>query len=104
MKLNLQGLLTGFATALVCTAVIGCGSSVSGHTYAGNGEMVKVEFQSGGKAFASMGPMTSSCTYTQKSKTISLVCDGVPTDLTVADDGSLNGPPDGMLARLTKVK
>ena len=66
--------------------------------------MVKIEFQSGGKAFASMGPMTSSCTYTQSGKTISLICEGDTTELTVAGDGSLNGPPDGMLSHLTKVK
>ena len=104
MKVSLQGILAGAGLTFLCLGVAACGKSVSGHTYAGNGEMVKIEFQSGGKAFASMGPMTSSCTYTQSGKKISLACEGDNEELTMADDGSLSGPPDGMLAHLTKVK
>jgi hypothetical protein len=104
MKASLKGVLASAGVALLCLGATACGSSVSGHTYAGNGELVKIEFQSGGKAFASMGPMTSSCTYTQSGKTISLICKGDTTELTVASDGSLNGPPDGMLSHLSKVK
>lgn len=92
------------AVALMCLGAVGCGSKVAGHTYAGNGNVVTVEFQSGGKAYASMGPMTSACTYTQSGKTVNLLCEGDTTVLTLADDGSLNGPPEGMLAHLTKVK
>jgi hypothetical protein len=103
MKASLQGVLAGAGLTFLCLAAAACGKSVSGSTY-GNGEMVKVEFQSGGKALASMGPMTSNCTYTQSGKKISLVCEGDTEELTMADDGSLNGPPDGMLAHLTKVK
>ncbi len=104
MKASLKGVLASAGVALLCLGATACGSSVSGHTYAGNGELVKIEFQSGGKAFAIMGPMTSSCTYTQSGKTISLICEGDTTELTVASDGSLNGPPDGMLSHLSKVK
>jgi len=104
MKASLQSVLVGAGAALLCLGAAGCGNNVSGHTYAGNGEMVKIEFQSDGKAFASMGPITSSCIYTQASKRITLTCEGDTEQLTVADDGSLNGPPDGMLAHLTKVK
>jgi hypothetical protein len=77
---------------------------VKGHTYAGNGQLVSIQFQSGGKAYASMGPMTSNCTYTQSGKNITLICEGDTEQLTLASDGSLNGPPDGMLAHLTRVK
>ena len=91
------------AAALVCMGVAGCGSSVSGHTYGVGG--VTIEFDSGGKAVANLGPlMTSQCTYTQSGKQVSLVCEGDTTVFTVASDGSLDGPPDGMLAHLTKVK
>ncbi len=82
---------------------VGCGG-VKGHTYAGNGEMVKIEFQSGGNAIASMGPMSSSCTYTESGSKVELICEGDTTELTRNSDGTLSGPPDGMLARLTKVK
>lgn len=104
MKASLQGVLASAGVALLCLGAAACGSGVSGHTYAGNGDLVKIEFQSGGKAFASMGPMTSTCTYTQSGKTISLICEGDTEQLTMASDGSLSGPPDGMLAHLTKVK
>jgi hypothetical protein len=33
-----------------------------------------------------------------------LTCEGEKTDFTIDDDGALIGPPDGMLARLTKEK
>ena len=33
-----------------------------------------------------------------------VTCEGDKTDFAIADDGALIGPPDGMLARLTKEK
>ena len=104
MKASLRSGWVAVAAALMCLGVLGCGSNVEGHAYAGNGNIVTVEFQSGGKAYASMGPMTSQCTYTQSGKTVNLICEGDTTVLTMQDDGSLNGPPEGMLAHLTKVK
>jgi len=104
MQLRLRSGWAVAVAALVCLGVVGCGTKVQGHTYSGNGNVVSVEFQSGGKAYASMGPMTSACTYTQSGKTVNLVCEGDTTVLTLQDDGSLNGPPEGMLAHMTKVK
>jgi hypothetical protein len=83
----------------------GCGStSVSGNTYQGNGGVVVVEFKSGGKAFVSTGPVSTTCSYTQNAKKVSLTCEGDTTVFTVDDDGALNGPPNGFLGRLTKKK
>lgn len=79
------------------------GGGVEGTTYANNGSVVKIEFKSDGKAFVAMGPMSQACTYSQKGKTVTLVCEGDTTDLTIEDD-ALNGPPDGLMARLTKQK
>ena len=79
-----------------------CGKSVSGSTYEGGGGAVKVEFQSGGKAVTTIGPLSTNCTYTEDSKSVTLTCEGQPAVLTINDDGSLSGPPDGMLGRLTK--
>lgn len=104
MKVNLQGIMTAATVMLMCIGATAWGSGVSGHTHAGNGELVKIEFQSGGKAITSYGPMSSNCTYTQTGKKIALTCEGDETDLNVGDDGSLNGPDGGMLAHLTKVK
>jgi len=97
-------LWTAAAVAWVCVCATGCGNSVKGHTYTGNGQLVSIQFQSGGKAYVSMGPMTSTCTYTQSGNNITLVCEGDTEQLALAGDGSLNGPPDGMLAHLTRAK
>ena len=83
--------------------VSGCGGKVEGNTYAGNGGVVQIEFKSGGKAYVSTGPVSTPCTYTESGKTVTLVCEGDKTVFTV-DDDALNGPPGGMLGRLTKKK
>ena len=80
------------------------GAKVTGNTYADNGGVVKIEFKSGGKAYVSTGPVTTTCTYSESGKSLTLVCEGDKTDFTVDDDGALNGPPGGMLARLVKTK
>ena len=81
-----------------------CGKSVSGSTYEGGGGAVKVEFKSGGKAYVSTGPVANTCTYSESGKTITLICEADKTVFTIDEDGALNGPPDGFLARLTKKK
>jgi hypothetical protein len=89
------------ATLTVCTT--GCsGAKAEGHTYTGNGGVVKIEFKSGGKAFVSTGPVSTPCTYSESGKTLTLTCENDKTEFTIDDDGALIGPPDGMLARLTK--
>ena len=87
----------------VCLTACG-GGSVDGNTYVDNGGVVKIEFKSDGKAYVSTGPVTTTCSYTEKGKNVSLTCEGDRTEFTVDDDGALNGPPGGMLARLTKQK
>jgi hypothetical protein len=88
--------LVGFA--------VGCGGNVAGNTYADNGGVVQIEFKSGGKAYMSMGPMTNTCSYTESGKKVTLSCEGNALEFTVDDDGALNGPPGGMVSRLTKKK
>ena len=97
------------ATAALVTlsfAVTSCGGgkSVEGHTYADNGGVVKIEFESGGKAYVSAGPMTQTCTYTESGKRVTLACPEDKTVFAVGDDGALSGPPDGLLTRLTRQK
>jgi hypothetical protein len=98
---------TGVLAALVTMsmATTACGGGVSGSTYAGNGGVVKVEFKSGGKAYVSTGPVTTNCTYSEKGKEVTLVCEGDTTVFTI-DGDALNGPQNdtGMLGRLTKEK
>jgi len=101
--------LNALAVAVLATLGIvatscGGGNKVEGHTYKDNGGVVRIEFQSGGKAYVSAGPMTSTCTYSESGKTVTLICQDDKTVFTVEDDGALSGPPDGMMARLTKEK
>jgi len=92
------------AAALVCLGAVGCGNNVNGHTYAAADGSVTIAFQSGGTAGVSFGPIASTCAYTQSGKQINLTRGGQTEVLTMADDGSLNGPADGAIGHLTKVK
>jgi hypothetical protein len=104
VRANSGSVLKVAAGVLLCLGAGGCSSGVKGHTYAGPGGSVQISFQSDGKAYASLGPMTSNCTYTESGNKITLICEGDTEQLTLGSDGALTGPPDGMLARLTKVK
>jgi hypothetical protein len=85
------------------SVTVACGGGVKGNTYVDNGNVVQIEFKSGGKAFMSMGPMTNTCSYTENGKNVTLNCGpGETLAFTVDDDGALNGPPGGMVSRLTK--
>jgi hypothetical protein len=50
-----------------------------------------------------MGPIPVTCTYTQSGKQVNLTCGGQTEILTVANDGSLDGPQE-TVGHLTKVK
>jgi len=87
------------------TSTVGCGGGVKGNTYVDNGNVVQIEFKSGGKAYMSMGPMTNTCTYTESGKNVTVNCGpGETLAFTMDEDGALNGPPGGMVSRLTKKK
>ena len=87
------------------SVALGCGGGVKGNTYVDNGNVVQIEFKSDGKAYMSMGPMTNTCSYTESGKNVTLNCGpGETLAFTLDDDGALNGPPGGMVSRLTKKK
>jgi hypothetical protein len=87
------------------SVALACGGGVKGNTYVDNGNVVQIEFKSDGKAYMSMGPMTNTCTYTESGKNVTLNCGPRETlAFTIDDDGALNGPPGGMVSRLTKKK
>ena len=104
MRAKRKSVLAAVAAAIVCFGAVACGNGVSGHTFQGPGGLVQVQFQSGGKAIATMGAMTDNCTYTVNDKTVALTCENITTDLTINSDGSLSGPPDGMMSKMTRVK
>jgi hypothetical protein len=87
------------------SVALGCGGGVKGNTYVDNGNVVQIEFKSDAKAYMSMGPMTNTCSYTESGKNVTLNCGpGETLAFTVGQDGALNGPPGGMVSRLTKKK
>lgn len=90
--------------AILSVFATGCSAGVGGNSYADNGGVVQIEFKSGGKAFVSTGPISTSCTYTESGKTVTLICEGDKTVFKIDDDGALIGPPGGFMARLTKKK
>jgi len=102
-KSNCSKVLALVMISALCLS-IGCSGKVEGKTYEGNGGVIKVEFKSGGKAYLSAGPATTTCTYSESGKTLSMICEGDKTVFTVEDDGALSGPPDGLLTRLTMKK
>jgi hypothetical protein len=98
----MKRLLTMLALTLSLAA---CGDdSVEGNTYETAGGGLTIAFKSGGKATFSVGPQSQECTYAQSGKKVALTCQGDKTEFTVADDGALQGPPQGMVGRLTKKK
>jgi hypothetical protein len=104
VKFSTSRLLACGVLLIWSVLLTGCGGKVEGNTYAGNAGVVQIEFKSGGKAYVSTGPVSTPCTYTESGKTVTLVCEGDKTVFAVDDDGALNGPPGGMLGRLTKKK
>ena len=86
-------------------AVVSCGKSgsgVEGNTYEANGGAFQIQFKPDGKASVALGPVAGDCTYAQKDKTVSVTCEGEQIDFTVNDDGSISGPPDGLVGKMTK--
>jgi hypothetical protein len=104
VRANRRSVLAVAAAAILCLVAVACGNGVSGHTYQGTGGMVQIQFASGGKAVATTGGLTENCTYTVSDKTVALTCEDITTNLTINSDGTLSGPPDGMLSRMTRVK
>lgn len=101
--MNLSGRFGWAATgALFSLALAGCGSSVKGHTYAAPDGSVTIQFQSGGAANVTIGPIPAACTYTQSGKQVNLTCGGQTEILTLSGD-SLDGPQE-TVGHLTKVK
>ena len=100
-KANIWNAALAFAAIALLAA---CGkSSVAGSTYADGNGALKIEFQSGGKAAVTVAGQPADCTYDEQGKSITVTCQGQPAVFTQNDDGSLSGPPDGMLAgKLTK--
>ncbi len=100
MKMTLHKALVVFA-AVIALAALGCGS-VSGSTYQAGGGAIQIEFQSGGKAILSLGPLKTPCTYVEDSKTVTITCEGDKSVFTKESNGTLSPPPGNMIGPMTK--
>jgi hypothetical protein len=103
MRTSKRNGLVAAAASLVCLGLAACGNNVKGHTYSAPDGSVMIVFQSGGIANMTIGPIPATCTYTQSGKQVNLTCGGQTEILTVASDGSLDGPQE-TVGHLTKVK
>jgi hypothetical protein len=99
MKLKASGVVAG-----LLLACLGCGNSLDGNTYADANGMMKIDFQSGGKAIVTIGMSPQNCQWSQGSSNIAVKCGDDTMQLTLNSDGSLAGPPNGAMGPLTKVK
>jgi hypothetical protein len=81
-------------------AACGGGTGVSGYTYAVASGGYQIQFQSGGKAVETMGPITGTCTYVEDAKSVTLTCDVSKTVFTINDKGQLLAPSDSMLSAM----
>lgn len=105
MYTNRRKIAAATAAGMLGLLAVACSSrSVDGQTYQNSTGGVKLEFTSGNKAYIRVGPMTESCGYSQSGRNVVLSCAGDKFKLEIGDDGALAGPPDGLLARLTKVR
>ena len=94
---RLSAILVAMMALAGLLAACGGGSSVQGSTY--QSAMIKIEFKSGGVATATIGPMSTQCSYTQKDKQVTVTCDGQPETFTVAADGTLSSEHFGKLSK-----
>ena len=95
------------AAILICVsyAIAACGSSLKG-TYSDASGNIVLELKSGGEASFSLITQIASCSYTVNGDKLTLDCKGElgKVILTIHDDGSLTGPPEGFLPILRRKK
>ena len=78
------------AIALLSLFLVACESSVNGHIYH-NGGVVRLEFESGGRTYVSMGASIYTCSYSQSGKSVRLICTGDTMNFRVQVDGAFVG-------------
>jgi hypothetical protein len=90
-------------TVILGVILFAAGCGLSGSTYQSEGGVVQIEFQSGGKAVTSMGPLKMNCTYVEEGSTVAVTCEGDKTIFTIKGD-QLIPPNGGLIGPLTKKK
>ncbi len=104
MKLTKTLLAVTIACAGLVIAGCGCNTGPSGK-YQDSTGAVTIEFNSGGKVTLSIMGMPAQGTYTVSGNKVTIIGpDQQPLVLTMNSDGTLSGPPESPLGKLTKTK
>jgi hypothetical protein len=105
MKTKLSHALLVAAILAGAFGFAGCGErDVAGTTYGDSENMISIEFHYDGKANVTMMGLVVPCTYTQKSKNITVSCNGAAQVFNLNSDGSLIAANEGLFGKLTRKK
>jgi hypothetical protein len=99
-------LLLVSVVAIAFLALNGCSGCNSGPIgkYQDANHIVTLQLDPGGKASISFGGLSMTATYTVEGNKITVDASGDKTVFTLNADGSLSGPPGGLIGKLEKVK
>jgi hypothetical protein len=100
MNTHFRKILIAAMIASLSFSIIACSSSLEGK-YANGTGMVVIEFNKD-KAFVTMGALTAEGSYTIDGDKVIIAAKGEKIVLTRNSDGSLSGPEDSLIGRLTK--
>ncbi len=101
-----------FSRALLVAAILAAGfgfaacgeRGVAGSTYGDSGNTISIEFRYDGKAMVTMMGLIVPCTYAQKSKNVTVSCNGATQVFNFNSDGSLIAANSGLFEKLTRKK
>lgn len=100
MNTHFRRILTAVMIASLSFSIIACSRSLEGK-YANGTGMVVIQF-SRDRAFLTMGALTAEGSYKIDGDKVIIDAEGDKIVLTRNSDGSLSGPKDSFIGRLTK--
>jgi hypothetical protein len=74
----------------------GC-DGLEGNTYQAPGGLYSLEFQSGGKAIETFGPLKQKCSWSESGNNVSVTCEKVTVVFTFNPQGQLVAKSDSLL-------
>lgn len=105
MKTKLSRALLVAAVLAVGIGFAGCGDpAIIGSTYGDSDNLISIEFLPGGKANVKMLGAIVPCTYKEKSKSVTVACNGAAQVFNFNSDGSLSAVNSGLFGKLTRKK
>jgi hypothetical protein len=95
MKTILRNTL--LVAAIASAGIIAGCDGLEANTYQAPGGLYSLEFQSGGKAIETFGPIKQKCTWAQNGNNVSVTCDAVTVVFAFNPQGQLVAKPDSIL-------